>query len=127
MNTNSRQAGRNVITRRNFARLVSSAGVLAAADLARLAAGPAAKLTAAVIGHTGRGDYGHGLEGIFENRPSIEVVALADPDPDGRAKTAAKIRAPRSYPDYREMLEKERPNLVSIAMRQSDQHHAIAL
>ena len=25
------------------------------------------------------------------------------------------------------MLEKERPNLVSIAMRQSDQHHAIAL
>ena len=127
MNTTSRQAGRNVITRRNFVRLASSAGVLAAADLACLAAGPAAKLTAAVIGHTGRGDYGHGLEGIFANRPSIEVVALADPDPDGRAKTAAKIHAPRSYADYREMLEKERPNLVSIAMRQSDQHHAIAL
>src|SRR5207247_438959 len=106
MNTTSRQAGRNVITRRNFVRLASSAGVLAAADLACLAAGPAAKLTAAVIGHTGRGDYGHGLEGIFANRPSIEVVALADPDPDGRAKTAAKIHAPRSYADYREMLEK---------------------
>ena len=127
MNTTSRQTGRNVITRRNFVRLVSSAGVIAAADLACLAAGPAAKRTAAVIGHTGRGDYGHGLEGIFANRPSIEVVALADPDPDGRAKTAAKILAPRSYADYREMLEKERPNLVSIAMRQSDQHHAIAL
>jgi len=80
-----------------------------------------------VIGHTGRGDYGHGLEGIFSNRPNAEVVALADPDSEGRAKTAAKIGAPRSYADYREMLEKERPNLVSIAMRQSDQHHAIAL
>ncbi|PYK01997.1 MAG: hypothetical protein DME23_02790 [Verrucomicrobia bacterium] len=127
MNTTSRQAGRNIITRRNFVRLASSAGVIAAADLACLAAGPAANLKAAVIGHTGRGDYGHGLEGIFANRPNTEIVALADPDPGGRAKTAAKIRAPRSYADYREMLEKERPNLVSIAMRQSDQHHAIAL
>ena len=127
MNTTSRQAGTNVISRRNFVRLSSSAGVLAAADLVCLLAEPSAKFKAAVIGHTGRGDYGHGLEGIFENRPSIEVVALADPDPDGRARTAAKIGAPRSYADYREMLEKERPNLVSIAMRQSDQHHAIAL
>ena len=127
MNTTSRQAGRNVITRRNFARLVSSAGVIAATDFPCLTAEPSAKFKAAVIGHTGRGDYGHGLEGIFANRPSIEVVALADPDPDGRSKTAAKIHAPRSYADYREMLEKERPNLVSIAMRQSDQHHAIAL
>ena len=127
MNTTSRQAGRNVITRRNFARLVSSAGVIAATDFPCLTAESSANLKAAVIGHTGRGDYGHGLEGIFANRPNTEIVALADPDPGGRAKTAAKIRAPRSYADYREMLEKERPNLVSIAMRQSDQHHAIAL
>src|SRR6266513_675481 len=127
MNTTSREAGRNVITRRNFVRLVSSAGVLAATDLACLAAEPAAKFKAVVIGHTGRGDYGHGLEGIFSNRSNIEIVALADPDPDGRAKTAATIHARRSYADYPEMLEKERPNLVSIAMRQSDQHHAIAL
>lgn len=88
---------------------------------------PAARIKAAVIGHTGRGDYGHGLEGIFASRPNIELVALADPDPDGRAKIAPKIGAPRSYADYRELLEKEKPNLVSIAMRQSDQHHAIAL
>src|SRR2546430_13666936 len=43
-------------------------GVLAATDLACLAAEPAANLTAAVIGHSGRGDYGHGLDGIFANR-----------------------------------------------------------
>ena len=80
-----------------------------------------------MIGHTGRGDYGHGLEGIFNNRPGIEVVAVADPDPAGRAKVAAKIGAARSYADYRELLEKEKPGLVSIAMRHADQHHAIAL
>ena len=115
------------MTRRYFVRLVSSAGFVAGTGLRRLAAEPAAKLKAAVIGHTGHGDYGHGLEGVFANRPNVELAALADPDPDGRAKTAAKIRAPRSYADYRELLEKERPNLLSIAMRQSDRHYAIAL
>jgi len=108
-------------------RLASLSGALVAADLSTFAAESGGKLKAAVIGHTGRGDYGHGLESIFSNRPNVEVVALADPDSEGRAKTAAKIGAPRSYADYRELLEKERPDLVSIAMRQSDQHHAIAM
>jgi len=108
-------------------RLASLTGMLAAADIPGLPAESGAKLKAAVIGHTGRGDYGHGLDGIFSNRPEVEVVALADPDPEGRAQTAAKIAAPRGYADYREMLEKERPNLVSIAMRQADVHHAIAM
>ena len=84
-------------------------------------------MKAAVIGHTGRGDYGHGLESIFADRPGIELVALADPDPEGRARTAAKIGAPRAYADYREMLSRERPQLVSLAMRQADQHHEIGL
>ncbi len=97
------------------------------AGLSRLAAQNGAKFKAAVIGHTGRGDYGHGLESIFGNRPNIELVAVADPDPAGRARTAAKIGAPRHYADYREMLDWERPNLVSLAMRHAHQHHAIAL
>src|SRR5437667_2374559 len=117
----------DALSRRDFMRLASLTGVIVAADLPSLAAEPGAKWKGAVIGHTGRGDYGHGLEGIFSNRPNVEVVALADPDSEDRAKIAANIGAPRSYADYREMLEKERPNLVSIAMRQSDQHHAIAL
>jgi len=84
-------------------------------------------MKAAVIGHTGRGDYGHGLEDIFANRPGIDLVALADPDPEGRARTAAKIGAPRAYADYRELLTTERPQLVSLAMRHADQHHQIGL
>jgi predicted dehydrogenase len=117
----------DALSRRHFMRLTSLTGVLVAADLSSLAAGPGARLKGAVIGHTDRGDYGHGLEGIFSNRRDVEVVGLADPDSAGRARTATKIGAPRSYADYRDMLDRERPNLVSIAMRQSDQHHAIAL
>lgn len=127
MNPIHRPPNCHVLTRREFLGRTVPASMFVLAGFAGLRAAGDAKLKAAVIGHTGRGDYGHGLEGIFANRPNIELVALADPDPDGRAKTAAKIGAPRSCADYRELLEKEKPNLVSIAMRQSDQHHALAL
>jgi predicted dehydrogenase len=111
-------------TRREFIRTTVAAGALVAAHpILRAATQPVLK--AAVIGHTGRGDYGHSMESIFANRPNIELVALADPDDTGRKKIAEKIGAPRSYADYRELLKKERPNLVSVAMRQADQHFAI--
>jgi predicted dehydrogenase len=79
-------------------------------------------LTAAIIGHTGRGDYGHGLDEIFQNRPDITLVAVADADAPGLARAVAKLKPARSYGDYREMLERERPRLVSVATRQADQH-----
>lgn len=94
---------------------------------ARQAGGEGGRRRAAVIGHTGRGDYGHGLDEIFRGRPGIEVVAVADPHEAGRAKVAAKIGARRAYADYCEMLDRERPEMVSLAMRHADQHHAIGL
>lgn len=84
-----------------------------------------AKLKAAVIGHTGKGDYGHGHELIFNDYPNIEVVAVADPVAAGRAKAAERCRAARQYASYREMLDKEKPQLVSVALRTTDQHHAM--
>lgn len=110
-------------SRRQF--LLTTATALAAPAWLRAAEGP--KLKAAVIGHTGRGDYGHGLDIIFNDRLNVELVAVADANPDGLAKMAAKLKAPRSYADYRAMLEKERPQLVSIAPRHSDQHHAMGM
>jgi predicted dehydrogenase len=127
MNTNSERSSCQRLSRRAFIQAATSASLVTTAGLAVSAADSATKLKAAVIGHTGRGDYGHGLESIFGNWRNIEMVALADPDPEGRAKTAEKIGAPRSYADYQELLARERPQLVSLAMRQSDQHHAIAL
>lgn len=117
-------------SRREF--LLSTAAALAttALPLVTRAAAPAPaglKLRAAIIGHTGRGDYGHGMDICFSNRPDVEVVAVADPDPAGRAKAAARIPAPRQYADYRELLAQEKPQLVSLAPRHSDQHHAMGL
>ncbi|MGE3310031.1 MAG: Gfo/Idh/MocA family protein [Limisphaerales bacterium] len=112
------------MNRRSF--LARSAVALAATPLA-LADDAAAPLRAAVIGHTGRGDYGHAMDAVFRGRPGVELLAVADPHPEGRASAAKRIGAPRSYADYREMLERERPQVVSIAMRHADQHAEIGL
>lgn len=86
-----------------------------------------APLRAAIIGHTGRGDYGHGLDVCFNGVPGVEVVAVADPDEAGRAKAAARSKARKQYADYREMLKAERPELVAVAPRWSEHHAEIAL
>ncbi len=92
-----------------------------------LAARGGSSLRAAVIGHTGRGNFGHGLESIFRGRPGIELVAVVDPVDEARARTVAATGAARGYADYREMLREERPHLVSIGMRHADQHLEIGL
>lgn len=75
-----------------------------------------AKFRGVIIGQTGKGDYGHGMDLIFD-RPDVEVLAVADVNEAGRAKAQKKIGAPRAYADFREMLEKEKPQLVSVAPR----------
>ena len=40
---------------------------------------PARKLRAAIICHTGKEDYGHGMDLVFNERENIEVVAVAEP------------------------------------------------
>lgn len=115
--------------RREFLQLCAGATSLALPGLRAQRSADTATLTprytAAIIGHTGRGNYGHGMELVFKDRPGIEVVGLADPDTAGRAKAQERVRAQRTYADYREMLEKERPQLVSVAPRWSEQHHAM--
>jgi predicted dehydrogenase len=70
-----------------------------------------------VIGNSGRGGYGHGLDVCFQKVPGVKVVAVADPDAGGRAQTLKKTGALEGYADWREMLEKEHPDLVSIGPR----------
>lgn len=82
---------------------------------------------AAIIGHTGAGDYGHGIEHLFAGLPDAAVVAVADPDDAGRAKAKAASGAARDYADYRTMLEKEKPDLVAIAPRWATEHHAMSM
>lgn len=82
---------------------------------------------AAIIGNSTAGGFGHDLDSIFKGRPGITLVGLADPDPAGREKMVKLTGVARGYADWREMLEKERPELVCIAMRHADLHAAIAL
>ncbi len=89
------------------------------------AAGADGKLRAAVIGHTGKGNYGHGLDMVFEGLENVEVVAVADADAVGLEKAAAKIKAAKKYLDYRELLKQEKPQLVSIAPRWTEEHYAM--
>ncbi len=62
---------------------------------------------AAVIGRTGRGNYGHKIHRAYEGMSNVQVVAIADPDPDGRQQAAKETGAEHLYADYREMLEAE--------------------
>jgi len=90
-------------------------------------AAPTRKYRAAIIGHTGHGDYGHNLDLIFAHRKDVEVIAIADPVSAGRAQAALRTGALRQYADYQKMLDVEKPDLVSVAPRWTDQHHAMAL
>src|SRR5437870_4357629 len=81
----------------------------------------------AVIGRTGKGDYGHGLDQVWSRVKNIDVVAVADADEKGRAAAAERLKAPRTYTDFQEMLAKERPQIVSVAPRWVDCHREMVL
>jgi predicted dehydrogenase len=78
---------------------------------------------AAVIGATGRGDYGHAVDVAFTKVPGVEVVAIADSDAAGLVAAQKRVAAPKAYADYREMLAREKPDIVGICPRWIDQHH----
>jgi len=90
-----------------------------------LAAAQAKRYRVGVIGHTGRGNYGHGLDTVWRAFPNIELAAVADANEAGRAAAAKRLNAPRAYADYREMLQREKPDLVAVAPRWMDQRVAM--
>ena len=58
-----------------------------------------AQYRAVIIGHTGQGDYGHGLDIVYDDVPEVEVVAVADPDAEGLATARERIGAANAYAD----------------------------
>jgi predicted dehydrogenase len=77
---------------------------------------------AAAIGHTGAGNFGHGLHIAYKNIENVEFIAISDPNEEGREKAAAEAGALRSYTDYRDMLEKESLDIVSVCPRWVTEH-----
>jgi predicted dehydrogenase len=105
-------------SRRQF--LQTLATVTAASAFAQ-PAGPK-RYRAVIIGSTGRGNYGHELDLLFTDHPRIDVVAIADPDEAGRSKAAARAKTVRQYADFQTMLNREKPDLVCVAPRWTDEH-----
>ncbi len=81
----------------------------------------------AVIGRTGKGNYGHGLDLVWKAFDNVEIVAVADEDAKGRASAAQRLQAKNAYADYRPMLAKERPQIVSVADRWLDRHREMVI
>lgn len=77
---------------------------------------------AGVIGRTGKGDYGHGLDIAYTEVPNAELVAISDDDPTGLQKAGEKTSVNRLYLNYHEMLAQEQLDLVSVASRHVDCH-----
>ncbi|NLN93328.1 MAG: Gfo/Idh/MocA family oxidoreductase [Candidatus Hydrogenedens sp.] len=108
------------MNRRSFLSTAAAASVTP--WLAGKASASSKPYKACVIGDSKRGRYGHSLHLVWALRDDVEVIALADPDEAGGRKHAAEAGAGRIYTDYREMLEKEKPDLVAIAPRWSILH-----
>lgn len=87
------------------------------------------KFRVGVIGRSGRGNYGHGLDVVWKMFPPerVEVVAVADENEQGGRAAAARLGVRAVYRDYREMLRQEQPNVVSIAPRWADPHHDMVI
>ncbi|MGI8604193.1 MAG: Gfo/Idh/MocA family protein [Verrucomicrobiales bacterium] len=113
------------MTRRYFTTNTLAAATATSMGVAAEQGKSTGKLRAAIIGHTGEGDYGHGLDLIFNDRDDVEVVAVADADAEGRAKAVQHSKAQRQYGDWRELIEKEKPQLVCLASRWTHERYAM--
>lgn len=80
-----------------------------------------------IIGRTGHGNYGHGLDTVWKEIEQTEVVAVSDDDAAGLAQAKDRTGAPAAYADYRQMLEKEKLEIVAIAPRWLDRHHELVM
>ena len=86
-----------------------------------------ARMRVGIIGRTGKGDYGHGVDVAFTKMPNVEIVALADENEAGREAATKRTNPKKTYADYREMLAQEKLDIVAICPRWVDQHHEMIL
>lgn len=70
-----------------------------------------------LIGSGQHGGYGHGLDSAFSDPERFAVIAIADDDPASLAATGKRLGVTRLYASYREMLAREKPEIVAIGPR----------
>ncbi len=113
------------VRRRHFLQMLLWSGTaLAAGD-----AGQGKRWRVGVIGSTGRGDYGHGLDTMWLKLPETEIAGVADAGAAGLAGAVERLEVGRArgYADYRRMLAEVAPEIVAICPRHMTEHHAMAM
>lgn len=86
-----------------------------------------AKPRVAIIGHTGAGNYGHGIDTMWLGVPECEVVAVADADAKGLEAAKKKLKLTKGYADYHQMLSEMKPDIVAIGPRVLGEHRDMAI
>lgn len=76
----------------------------------------------AVVGRTGRGDYGHAVDLAWAAVPRTKVVAVCDDDKVGLAAAAKRLSVEQAFTDYRAMLDQVKPDIVAVCQRWVDRH-----
>ena len=89
---------------------------------------PTGRYRVGIIGHTGRGGFGHGLDTMWANVARTQVVGWADggAKPEALGAAAQKFSGAKCFVDYTQMLEELRPDIVAVCPRHVDQHCAMA-
>ena len=113
----------STMNRRHFLTSTTAAGL----SLGAHAAASGSKVRVAVIGHTGRGNYGHGLDTMWLNIAGSEIVAVADADAVGLDAAKKKLKVTNGFGDYKKMLAEVKPDVVAIGPRHIDQHRDMML
>jgi predicted dehydrogenase len=85
------------------------------------------KVRVGIIGRTGKGDYGHGIDVAFTKIPQVKIVAVADDNDGGREQARKRLGVTEAFSDYRQMLATFELDLVAICPRWIDQHHEMIL
>ena len=75
------------------------------------------KFKSAIIGHTGKGDFGHRLDKTFENFPDVETVAVVDFNPKGIEEQKKNFPEAKFYTNVEEMLHNHDVTLLTICQR----------
>jgi predicted dehydrogenase len=86
-------------------------------------------LRIAAIGRTGRGDWGHAIDELWQGLPGTRFVAVADESAEGLAKAVDRhgLEPAAGFTDWRKMLVDVKPDIVAICMRHVDCHAEMAI
>lgn len=82
------------------------------------------KFRVGIIGHGGRGNYGHQLDQAFVNHKHAEIVAISDENPKSGKIKSEELNC-KFYINYKEMLKREYLDIVVVAPRYTDIHYEL--